>query len=236
MKKNLLTILFICCSIFSIGQNDKKIYFTNAPELTFQIPEMTIINNSADKGIRTTYLLNIPYTMHINCGKYFGFMPSLNIKNIGFKTKNEQIDSIEYAKVKRSLITTGASLAIKFGLLQKGLWGYIGGGIDLSLLYRQKKYEPSKNNKVIKESAWLSDATETWIPSLYVGIQLPEGLNIKFAYYYQDLLNKQYNGSLGDFTNITKSQLFTISASIVIPDFKLSDIERNHNHTQTTEL
>lgn len=237
MKKHIIFIALLCCSLFSFGQtNTKKIYFTNAPELTFQLAQMEIANNDISNGLRVTYLLNLPYTVHLNCGKYFGFMPSFNIKNIGLKTKNEQIDTIEYAKIKRCMITTGASLAIKFGMLQKGLWAYTGAGIDIPLLYRQKKYEPSKNNRVIKESDWFCKATENYIPSAFAGIQLPKGLNLKATYYFQDLLNNTYNGSFGDYTKITKSELITISASIIIPDFKLSDIEKKHQQPATTEL
>lgn len=237
MKKYIIYILLVCSSLLSVGQTTtKKLYFTKSPELTFQFAQMEIANNTANNGMRVTYLLNVPYTAHINCSKYFGIMPSLHIKNIGFKTKNERIDSTEYAQVRRTLFTTGASLAIKVGMLEKGLWLYSGMGIDLPLLYRQKKYEPSKNNRVIKESDWFCDATETFIPSAFVGIQLPKGGNIKVAYYFQNMLNQEYNGSFGDFTNIKKSQLLTISVAVIIPDFKLSDIEKKHQQAPATEL
>ncbi len=233
MKKLLFTILICIYSIIGLCQNyhaplsdskqdqmSKKIYTTCNNELSFQFANAEIQGNSDDitECCRVSYLLNIPYIIHINCTNYFGLMPSVHLKSLGLQTKNEIIDTVTFDKVKRCLYTAGASFALKFGLFKKHLWAYTGASMDWVYLYRQKKYEDNKNHRITKERAWFSKATEQFLPSFFAGMQFPEGINLKVTYYFKDLLNHNYNGSLGDFTKFNKSNLLTFSISLTIQD------------------
>lgn len=220
----LIALLVTCTTIAQ--ENHKKVYFTQPSELNFQLTQTEINDNTAMNGVRTSYFTNFPAYMHVNFNNNIGIMPGISIRNIGIKTKNEQIgtatDTITYDRIKRRIFTGGASCAIKIGSFNKYLWAYAGGGIDWALHYRQKLYETSRNKKVTKGGEWLSNATPTTIPSVFVGIQTPYGLNFKATYYFNDFLNQNYNGHFGDFSKISKSQLFTISVSLVIKDMKTS--------------
>lgn len=227
MKHSLLGLiaLFLTCTTVA-QENPKKIYFTEPGELIFQFSQSTIENNTAKNGVRTSYFTNVPAYMHINFNNNIGLMPGISIRNIGIKTKDEQIftgmDTITYDIIKRRVFTGGVSCALKIGSFQRHLWAYAGGGMDWAFHYRQKLYESGHNKKVTKEGEWLSNATPTTIPSVFVGIQTPYGLNFKATYYFNDFLNQNYNGHFGDFSKISKSQLFTISVSLVIKDMKTS--------------
>jgi len=223
MRKTLIfiSLLFTLSTVFG-QEKQKRVYFTDPGELIFQFTQTNIEDNTAKNGVRTSYFTNVPYFMNINYNNHFGLMPGISIKNIGIKTKNEQIvrnnDTMTYDHIKRRVFTAGISFAAKFGWFDKGSWLYAGGGVDWAFHYRQKLYETSGNKKVTKEGEWLSNATPKLIPSAFVGIQTPISLNIKATYYFNDFLNKNYNGTLGDFSKITQSQLLTISLSIILKE------------------
>ncbi len=225
MKHTLLGLIALLLTCTTVAQEHRKtIYFTQPGELNFQLTQSVIEDNTARNGVRTSYFTNFPAYMHVNFNNIIGLMPGISIRNIGIKTKDEQIitttDTTTYDKIKRRVFAGGVSCALKIGSFKKHMWAYAGGGIDWAFHYRQKLYETAHNKKVSKDGEWLSNATPSTIPSVFVGIQTPLGLNFKATYYFNDFLNQNYNGTFGDFSKITKSQLFTISVSIVIKDMK----------------
>lgn len=236
-KHFFISFLLFFCTMTSFAQ--KKVYFTEPGELIFQFTQTDIQNNTAKNAVRTSYFTNVPYFMNINFNNHFGLMPGISIKNIGIKTKDEQIDTIKYKKIQRRVFTAGLSLAAKIGIFDKGFWCSAGAGIDWAFHYRQKLY---LNKKVSKEGEWFSNATPNFIPSVFVAFQTPFALNIKFTYYFNDFLNKDYNGSLGDFSKFTKSQLATLSFSIILKEMTQntngsSQLSKpNKNERETVEL
>ena len=57
--------------------------------------------------------------------------------------------------------------------------------------YKQKQF--IDGNKVIYKE-WNSKRVNTWIPSLFAGVQLPQGFRLKFKYYMEDFLNTDFVG------------------------------------------
>ena len=228
MKKFIATYLFLLIGILAFSQEEtllntipnKKVYFTDPAELILQFSQINIQDNTARNGIRASYFTNIPYYMNINFNNNFGIMPGVSIKNIGIKTKDEIIDSVSYYKVIRRVFTAGISAAAKIGMFNKGLWLYGGGGVDWAFHYRQKFYEKTDKKHITKKGEWWSKATPNVIPSVFVGVQTPIGINVKATYYFNDFLNQNYKGTFGDFSKITQSQLFTITFALVLKEMK----------------
>ena len=228
MKKFIATYLFLLIGILAFSQEEtslntipnKKVYFTDPAELILQFSQIDIQDNTARNGIRASYFTNIPYYMNINFNNNFGIMPGVSIKNIGIKTKDEIIDSVSYYKVIRRVFTAGISAAAKIGMFNKGLWLYGGGGVDWTFHYRQKFYEKTDKKHITKKGEWWSKATPNVIPSVFVGVQTPIGINVKATYYFNDFLNQKYKGTFGDFSKITQSQLFTITFALILKEMK----------------
>ncbi|MBO7124241.1 MAG: hypothetical protein J6V74_00160 [Bacteroidales bacterium] len=228
MKKFIATYLFLLIGILAFSQEEtslntipnKKVYFTDPAELILQFSQIDIQDNTARNGIRASYFTNIPYYMNINFNNNFGIMPGVSIKNIGIKTKDEIIDSVSYYKVIRRVFTAGISAAAKIGMFNKGLWLYGGGGVDWAFHYRQKFYEKTDKKHITKKGEWWSKATPNVIPSVFVGVQTPIGINVKATYYFNDFLNQKYKGTFGDFSKITQSQLFTITFALILKEMK----------------
>lgn len=212
-KRIILYIVLLFCAATTFAQ--KKVYFTEPGELILQFTQTDIENNTAKNAVRASYFTNLPYYININFSNNFGLITGFAIKNIGIKTKNEQIDTTTYDKIKRRVFTSGLSLAGKVGVFDKGFWMCAGAGIDWAFHYRQKLY---LDKKVSKEGEWFSNATPNFIPSVFVGIQTPISLNIKFTYYFNDFINNDYNGSLGDFSKFSQSRLATLSFSIILKE------------------
>lgn len=235
MKRIIILFLVLTSAITALAQEKtKRVYFTDPGECILQIAQTSFSDgNSARDGLRATYFTNLPLYMHLDFGKTFGIVPGFSIKNIGIKTKDETItkDGIttQYEKIKRRVFAAGASLAVKCGSLKKEMWAYGGGGIDWAFHYRQKLYENGSSRKVSKSGEWTSDATPAFIPSVFFGIQTPYAINIKGTYYFNDFLNSNYNGALGNFSNITQSQLFTLTISLV---FNTGNDSKSSNTTE----
>lgn len=228
MKKFITTYLFLLIGILAFSQEEtslntipnKKVYFTDPAELILQFSQINIQDNTARNGIRASYFTNVPYYMNINFNNNFGIMPGVSIKNIGIKTKDEIIDSVSYYKVTRRVFTAGISAAAKIGMFNKGLWLYGGGGVDWAFHYRQKLYEKTDKKHITKKGEWWSKATPNVIPSVFVGVQTPIGINVKATYYFNDFLNQNYKGTFGDFSKITQAQLFTITFALILKEMK----------------
>lgn len=78
--------------------------------------------------------------------------------------------------------------------------------------------EHDRSGNKTKNTKWFPTNTEAVIPSLFGGIQFPGGLNLKFKYYMNDFINREFAGSgrADDVSNLTRyqnSQTFYVSLS-----------------------
>lgn len=222
MRKIKYSIALLLSLLFSLQvfsqQNDeqnngKKVYVQNVSDLLFQLSEsIDTANKSSNNGVRTTYFFNYGEYLHIDVSNNFGIVSGLAIRNVGMKTFDETIQNTEYDKVKRRVFALGGSLAIKAGSFSKHSFLYAGGEYEMAFHYRQKLYDNS-GKKVEKQGEWLSSATNRFLPSAFIGYQLPSGINMQVKYYFDDFLNNSYNGILGDFTVFKKTQIICFAIS-----------------------
>jgi hypothetical protein len=117
----------------------------------------------------------------------------------------------------------GVPLAFKFGSFSKHYYFFGGGEFELALVFKEKYWTGSydRDGSKTKDVQWFANQTPTFLPSVFAGVQLPGGVNIKFKYYLTDFLNTDYKVSsnsqegssfnLSDLSRYQESQLFYVS-------------------------
>ena len=116
-----------------------------------------------------------------------------------------------------------ANLALKFGSFKNHFYFYGGGEYELAFVLKEKYWTGtySRDGTKTKSVTWFSNQTPAFLPSLFAGVQLPGGINLKFKYYLTDFLNADYKVSgnsqegatfdLSDLSRYQESQIFYFS-------------------------
>jgi len=209
MKKKILFSLLIMMSLGISSLKAQEIYNTTSGEIIFGWSDAKYTaKNYKDDGagdiqdaVRFTVWFHLYSHWHFDFSNKFGLYTGLGNRNIGFITKemSSEPDAITddhyMVKWKRRSYALGVPLAIKLGNFSKGF--YIFGGAQMEWLYHYKEKEFLTSGKR-KNSEWWSDRVNTFLPSAFVGVAFPHGLNIKFTYALDDFMNKSYTDAAGN--------------------------------------
>ena len=166
---------------FFIGTDVDGAMFSTAfihhvyPPHTTQLPTNTV------GTVRFSGFLNIGLTFNFNLSQTVGVFTGIDIKNIGF-------NDFTYADstIKRRSYNVGIPIGVKIGNMDdKKPFGFIGGGIDKPINYKQKQYFV-RNEKTERFSEWFSKRTPEFMPYVFIGAAL------KLQYYPGNFLNPNY--------------------------------------------
>jgi hypothetical protein len=209
LKYHLLTLIMALCSIS--GSLAQKRYTSTSGEFIFSFADITDPGKNIEVLPRFTgfYHLNQQWSFDLN--RWTGIYSGLSIRNIGYVFKEDEI------KTKRRSYSLGVPLALKLGSMEKFLFLYAGTELELLFHYKEKVFD---GNQKTKSSEWLSNKTNLLVPSLFAGVQLPAGINLKFKWYMREFMNREYhyfNGTSNvyPYENLS-TQIYYISMSIQI--------------------
>ena len=147
---------------------------------------------NATSAVRFTYVINYGVSFNFNLSRHFGIFTGVDLKNIGFIEKNYNGNET----VKRRTYNLGAPLGIKIGnLKRKGMYLFLGGGLDLPINYKEKEFVERTNKTKFNE--WFSSRTPTVMPYVFAGIKIKNGVTFKLQYYPNNFLNPDYTASGG---------------------------------------
>jgi hypothetical protein len=168
--------------------------------------------------------LHYSNNFHYNITNFFGIYSGISLANVGF------IYTQEDTVYKKRAYTLGIPLAVKFGKLPSDHYLFIGGEIEFPILYKQKKiYDDVKR----KYSSLFDKRMNSILPSVFAGIQFPDGLSFKLKIYLSDFLNEQFEGKdFGVFTNYKDidSKIFLISLSYNLKKNNFKKIVKKDNN------
>ncbi|MBN1180978.1 MAG: hypothetical protein JXB49_01735 [Bacteroidales bacterium] len=221
MKKLLFIIILFVFSWNTIHSQEKKrypdVYPVTSGEFIFCNGDVEMNGENQETKMRFSFFFHYGQYWHVDLNNNFGFYSGGAIRNVGLKTKNEG----DYNKVIRRSYSLGMPFAFKLGSFDDHFFVFGGAECEWMFHYKQKFFNDNGKNKT---SEWFSDRTNPFAPSVFAGIQFPKGLNLKFKYYLDDFLNKDYTGSdFGQTVNYStyKTRMFYISISF---DFKTKEI------------
>lgn len=195
-------------------------------EFTAQYPNAEITKSN----VRFTPFFNFGHYWNFDFGDHFGFYTGSGIKNIGLITDERLPDLVgsdqlvDY-KIVRRLYTAGIPLAFKVGSFKEHLYFFAGGEYEFAIHYKEKYWSEthSRSGSKTKSYDWFGKQTPLTMPSIFAGVQLPGGFNIKFKYYLQDFLDNDYSKgrnnepgqpyNISDLTRYNQSTVYYISIS-----------------------
>ena len=169
----------------------KKWYSTSGGELIFSWADAS--KDGADATVITRFspVLNIQYQAHYDMSNHFGFFTGLSIRNVGFIYDLPYEESTRY---KARAYTIGIPVALKLGEMN-GV--HLFGGYEFEVPFNFKTKKFVNEDKVEKISDWFSDKTPGFYNTVFLGIQGPSGVQMKFKYYLTNFFNKDYKEADG---------------------------------------
>jgi hypothetical protein len=208
--------------IFSQSQSS----FTQ--EFLTQYPDASLAANN----VRFTLFFHLGQYFHYDFNDKIGLFSGLAVRNVGMITDETLPQTVtttgaavpyEDFKIIRRQYMLGVPIALKFGSFKNHLYFFAGGEYELAFVLKEKYWTGaySRDGDKTKNVKWFSNQTPTFLPSLFAGVQLPGGINLKFKYYLTDFLNTDYKVSgntqegstfdLSDLSRYKESQIFYFS-------------------------
>jgi hypothetical protein len=203
--------------LFSLSARAQKFYSVSGGEIIFQsasVEKKTAGGNaSVNTNLRFTLFFHLGEYLHYDFGGHLGLFSGLGIRNVGLITDEDSI------KAKFRTYNLGIPLALKFGSFKKNLFLFGGAEYEWMFHFKQKNLE---DNTKSKYTSWFSKRTPAFIPSVFVGLQLPAGFQFKFRYYLDNYLKEKFtymSAPLG----FNKTQVWYISVSYQIRNNKIKE-------------
>ena len=189
--KNLFSLLvsFVCFVTYASGQSS-PIYYSASGEMIFSWADMEDNGQEANSLMRWAPVFNIQAFANKDVNKSFGLFSGLAIRNVGYiyDDYRDPTSEIIYKKKFRTY-NLGIPFGFKVGNLSK-LFFYGGYEIEFPFVYKEKTFDDG--DKIDKISGWFSNRPESFQHGLLAGIQFPEGINLKFKYYFSEFHNQDY--------------------------------------------
>jgi hypothetical protein len=178
-------LTFLCLSAYGQENEIRKAYTTSGGELIFSLANMTYGDVDVDPVVRFSGFFNAQTFLNYDFSSSFGLFSGLSIRNIGF------IYDVPNSNIRKKVRTynVGIPIGFKFGNLNR-VFLYGGYEFELPINYKEKTFV--NDDKDDKFDAWFSNRTNSVFHTLFVGVQLPYGTNLKFKYYLTSFFNEGY--------------------------------------------
>ena len=225
MKKSIFVLIAACMLLSLQDLSSQDVYSVSSGEMLFQLSETVLGGVDVLERMRFTLFPHFGEYWHLDFGNSLGLYTGMALRNVGF-TYDEDVP---LQKTIRRSLNLGVPLAVKLGSFKHHFYLYGGGEYELLFHYKAKRWDSHDRDGTKRtEREWFSDKTQRFIPSAFVGAQLPGGFNIKVKYYLDDFLNLDYTGrDLGvdnvSFSDYTRHQMFYFSISWQLRTDKLRD-------------
>jgi len=242
MKSKLITLIIVSLGFINIPAMAQKIYPVTSGEVIFsqsqssftssfisQYPTAKMVTNN----VRFTVFFHIGQYIHYDFNDNFGMFSGLAIRNVGMITDETlpqtvtliPANTVQYSdhKIIRRQYMLGVPLAFKVGAFNNHFYLYGGGEYEMAFHLKEKYWTGTfdRSGSKTKNTQWFSNQTPTFLPSVFAGVQLPGGINLKFKYYLTDFLNSDYTTSrnstegstfdISDLSRYQESQIFSFS-------------------------
>jgi len=203
-------IIVICSIAVTVANAQSDVYTVSSGELIFNWADVEMNDENVSTNMRFTAFLHLGQYVHVDFNDALGLYSGLALRNVGFIAQD---DALGIEKEKHRSYTLGVPIALKLGSFRNHF--YIFGGAEYELLFHYK-YKYWVNGDKYKTSEWFSNRTNRFVPSVFAGVQLPKGMNIKFKYYLDDFLNNSFkkgDDPRNDYSRFGKTQMFYVSLS-----------------------
>jgi len=200
MKKILFILVFSSLLITSLsGQSDvsgqSNWYYTYGGEMLFSFADIDDNGQEVNSPMRWAPVINIQGYANRNISEKLGVYAGLAVRNVGYINDDytDPADQLDYKKKFRTY-NLAIPLGIKVGNLSK-LFFFGGYDIEFPFAYKEKTF--TGGDKIEKITGWFSDRYEGIQHGPHIGIQFPQGLDVKFKYYLTEFHNQDFTENTG---------------------------------------
>ena len=215
----LVVLLLICTQ----GRSQVKSYQHRDMEFIFSFMRYQSNPASVSTIPRFSCFLHFGQFYDLDFSDNFGIYTGMTLRNIGFTAENNTTD----IKKKFRTYAIGIPLAMKLGSFSDQFYFYGGAEYELFFHYKEKTFV---NGNKSQYTEWFSNKVPTFMPSVFVGIQFPKGMTLKFQYMLKDFLKTEnldplvnYNTQFG----IPNGPLFYVSLAFTDFDKMLKKKDAN---------
>jgi hypothetical protein len=216
MKKRLLAIFLFIGSVLTTTAQSSKSYVTSGGEMIFSLA--TIDNAGVTNGniLRWSPAFNLQVFGNYDFNSHVGFIYGGALRNVGFIYEDPNNSGV---RKKFRNYDIGIPVGIKVGNLHK-LFVYGGYEIEFPINYKEKTIV---NEEKTKFSTWFSSRVPALYHTVFIGVQFPYGVSLKFKYYLSGFFNQNYtqNDGVQPYKGL-KANVFYFSISTSL--FKGNDI------------
>ena len=207
MKKLLsfcLLSLFLVAPVLAQEEQEKpsRLSFNNSGEWIFSLPSMSVPSEVAGPVLRFSPWYNVQYTANYQIAKPFSLFMGLDIRNVGFIISGDVEDEGETIDTKKKFRTYNLGIPAGFTIGNNNSLLFYGGfEVEFPFHYKEKTFKNGVKTEIYKE--WLSPKTPNYLTSVFAGVELGTGFNIKFKYYldrFFDRNNKEEIPGMGGLT------------------------------------
>jgi hypothetical protein len=217
MKFRFYLIIFIIPGLITVPAMAQHVY-----------PVTSLVNNN----VRFTAFFHLGEYIHCDFNNNIGLFSGLAVRNVGIitdeklpqtvSTTGEDVLYMSYNIIRRQYML-GVPVALKIGSFKDHVYFFGGGEYEMAFHFKEKYWTDSYDRSGVKSKSteWFSNATPTFLPSVFAGVQFSGGVNLKFKYYLTDFLNTSHkvgnntqNGStynLSDLSRYESSQIIYFS-------------------------
>jgi hypothetical protein len=228
MKKVLLALL-LSLAVICLEAQSERIYHSGGMEFILSGADMNYTGTDVNTNMRFTLFFHTQQFVNFDLNDHVGLFTGLAIRNVGlimedyyqYVTAGTEVDQghpdyNKNTKIKHRSYSLGFPLAFKIGSFDKNYFFYAGGEYEWMFAYKQKKFIDGEKYKFTNGT---SERMNPWIPSLFAGVQLPGGVNLKFKYYLKDFLNQDFTGTdfgeAVDYSQFESSNMWYISLAFI---------------------
>lgn len=212
MKKALLLFVFILQTpVLLYAQKEvgvfPKSYWSSGGEWIFSAGTVEGYNNV----LRWAPVFNVQNVLNFDKSQNFGWFTGVNVRNVGFI-----FDESPSIRKKVRTYNIGVPLGVKFGDLNNQFF-FAGYELEWAVNYRERTFIDER--RVDRFNVWFSDRVNNWQSSLFAGISLPGGTDIKLKYYLTEFFNRDFTvtdpntGVISRPYQDFRANVFTISLS-----------------------
>lgn len=195
--KTIVTFLALnILMVVSAFSQYSKPYYSVGGEMIFSWADMTDQGQEANSLMRWAPVFNLQSFVNSDMSPHFGIFSGLAIRNVGYIYDNYR-DPVTDNIYKKKFRTYNLAIpaGIKIGNLSK-MFFYGGYEIEFPFVYKEKTFDDG--DKIDKITGWFSNRTESFQHGVLAGIQFPEGINLKFKYYFSEFHNQDFTDSAGN--------------------------------------
>jgi len=187
--KQLLILFLAFFALSSVTNAQNKLYTTSGGEIILSFASIDNNGNTAGNIVRFSPVFNGQFYGNYDVNKNFGLLFGAAIRNVGFIYETPNDSHYNGVKKKFRNYNFAIPVGVKIGNMNKAFF-FAGYEIEFPFVYKEKTFE--NEVKTDKFSVWFSKRVPAYYHTVFVGVQIPYGISLKFKYYLSEFFNQDF--------------------------------------------